>query len=314
MARLTEAKIKKLLPREKPYDVAIDDRGFRLRVTGNEENPVRTFVLHTRYPGSNNPTRRAIGRHPDVTIDEALAEAVRWRQLIKAGVDPAVAAKERRSELERKRQRAAEEAARVVTIGTLIPPFLKAREEKYSVAWHGEVSRYLNKRLRGLHSFKVNELTRGHIAATLDHVEHESGRNAADNAKKAISSLLSWAIERGHIDANPANGLGKRASGASRERVLNEEELVSIWRALPGGDFGAIVKLLMLTGQRRDEIADLRWDEIDFDKALIDLPGARTKNKQPHLIPLSPEVRIDLKSTASLPRQGVRLRKRQERV
>ena len=86
MAGLTDKKIEKLLPREKPYDVAIDNKGFRLRVMGSEESPVRSFVLHTRYPGSRNPTRRALGSFPDMKLDEAWAEVVRWRQLIKAGI------------------------------------------------------------------------------------------------------------------------------------------------------------------------------------------------------------------------------------
>ncbi len=216
-------------------------------------------------------------------LDEAWAEVIRWRQLIKAGIDPAAEAEERRQEQDRKR----EAAARIVTIGLLVEPFLKAREGRYSTAWHSEVTRYLNRDLKALHSFKIDELSRGHIAATLDHVEANSGPNAADNAKKAISALLSWAVERGHIDENPADRLRKRASNASRERVLSEPELAAIWNSLPSSDYGAIVKLLALTGQRRDEIADLRWDEIDFEKNQIELPSTRTKNKRPHVVPLA---------------------------
>ena len=72
-----------------------------------------------------------------------------------------------------------------------------------------------------------------------------------------------------------------------RDRVLSHHELRTIWRNLGEGHFADIVRLLMLTGQRRDEIADLRWSEIDFSKRVISLPASRTKNKRAHDIPLS---------------------------
>jgi integrase len=68
--------------------------------------------------------------------------------------------------------------------------------------------------------------------------------------------------------------------------------LVAVWNAAPEGDFGRIVKLLMLTGQRRDEIADLRWAEIVDD--MIALPAGRTKNSRAHEVPLSPQARLIL--------------------
>ena len=285
MAGLTDKKIEKLLPREKPYDVAIDNKGFRLRVMGSEESPVRTFVLLTRYPGSQNPTRRAVGSFPSMRLDEAWAEVVRWRQQIKLGIDPTAEAEERRAEQERKR----EAASRIVTIGSLVEAFLKAREQHFSPAWRVEATRYLGKSLEPLHAVPAEELSRSHIAAALDLVETQSGATSADRAKDALSSLLAWVVERGYRDVNPAIGIRRRVSTTSRERVLNERELALVWNALPSGDYGSILKLLTLTGQRRNEIADLEWKEIDFDKAQIELPGGRTKNGRAHIVPLSAE-------------------------
>ena len=123
----------------------------------------------------------------------------------------------------------------------------------------------------------------------LDHVEANSGPNAADNAKKAISALLSWAVRTSTrtpptVSANAPQTLPGSAYSVSPSscRFAN---------ALPSGDYGAIVKLLMLTAQRRDEIANLEWQEVDFEKAQIELPSSRTKNKRPHVIPLSAEAR-----------------------
>jgi integrase len=82
-----------------------------------------------------------------------------------------------------------------------------------------------------------------------------------------------------------------RAQRGARTRVLTEEELVAVWNACGADDHGAIVKLLILTGQRRSEIGDLRWTEIDIAKRQFELPGHRTKNGRPHLVPLSDEAR-----------------------
>jgi integrase len=72
-----------------------------------------------------------------------------------------------------------------------------------------------------------------------------------------------------------------------RDRVLTDRELATIWKAAPDNDYGRIVRLLMLTGQRRDEIGGLRWAEIDTEGGVITLPSTRTKNGREHLVPLS---------------------------
>jgi integrase len=73
--------------------------------------------------------------------------------------------------------------------------------------------------------------------------------------------------------------------------VLVDAELRAVWRALGDNRYGTIVRLLILTGQRLNEIAGLRWAEIDFDRNVISLPGERTKNKRPHEVPMAPQVR-----------------------
>jgi integrase len=104
-----------------------------------------------------------------------------------------------------------------------------------------------------------------------------------------------WAIKEGVAGVNPTMGTNKSQEGV-RDRVLDASELRSIWGALPEGDYGTIIKLLMLTGQRLTEIGDLRWSEIDFDKDVIRLPRERVKNKRPHEIPMSAMVHRLLKA------------------
>ena len=90
-------------------------------------------------------------------------------------------------------------------------------------------------------------------------------------------------------EANPCQYL-HRWPEKSRDRVLDLIELGAVWRLAPeaGQPFGDIVRLLILTGCRKNEVGELRWREIDFDKAAINLPRHRTKNGRPHAIPLPP--------------------------
>jgi integrase len=91
----------------------------------------------------------------------------------------------------------------------------------------------------------------------------------------------------GYIDANPVTFTNKADENGGRERVLSDRELRAIWLAADDSHFGAIVKLLMLTGARRTEIGGLLWNELDLDAATITLPPARTKNGREHIVPLS---------------------------
>ena len=91
-------------------------------------------------------------------------------------------------------------------------------------------------------------------------------------------------MREGLVDANPVDGTGRRAEG-SRDRVLSTDDLRAVWKALGADEFGAIVRLLILTAQRREEIGGLRWSEIT--DGAIELPAGRTKNAQSHTIPLS---------------------------
>jgi len=114
--------------------------------------------------------------------------------------------------------------------------------------------------------------------------------------------MFAWAIGEGLVEANPVIGTNKASESKSRERVLSDAELAAIWKAAPDNDYGRIVKLLMLTAQRREEIGGLAWSEIDRTGKLIALPSGRTKNNRPHDVPLSDPAMAVLESTP--PREG----------
>jgi integrase len=132
-------------------------------------------------------------------------------------------------------------------------------------------------------------ITMRQLQDILETVARKRGAVTADRARVALSGFFGWAIDLRYVDANPTNDLGHQSLNTPRERVLSEAELVEVWKACGDDDHGRIVRLLMLTGQRRAEIGDLAHSEIDREKRQIELPPPRTKNGLPHIIPLAPE-------------------------
>jgi Phage integrase family len=101
---------------------------------------------------------------------------------------------------------------------------------------------------------------------------------------------MNWALDRGMIEVNPIAGLKPPHKERSRELVLPDEALASLMRAaeVEGYPFGDAIELLILTGQRRSEVAEMRWSEVDFERAVWTIPSTRSKNGQSHEVPLSP--------------------------
>ena len=183
-------------------------------------------------------------------------------------------------------KRAAQRAGRSSRLANVVALYLKAREGELRSKTHAAVARYLHKSWKPLHGVAVDAIGRSDVVRIIDDIETNSGKVSADRARTALSTLFAWAIDRGYgIEANPTLNIRSRSQAGPRTRVLTEEELIAVWKACGDDDYGRIVRLLILTGQRRNEIGDLAWPEIDLEKRQIDLPERRTKNKRRHLIP-----------------------------
>lgn len=174
-----------------------------------------------------------------------------------------------------------------LTFGSLMDQFLS----RYADIAQSQKTRSETRRLLAkwhhLDVVPVEEVTRSTIAEGLGKVEQESGLVTRNRTRSALSRLFSWALEEGLAEHNPVVGTARRPE-KPRERVLSDDELGAIWSATANpGDHNAIVRLLMLTGQRREEVAAARWTEIDAKSALWRIPAERTKNKRAHEVPLS---------------------------
>src|SRR5262249_37501891 len=112
-----------------------------------------------------------------------------------------------------------------------------------------------------------------------------------------------WCMEMGLVENNPTIGATKPAENQPRERVLDDSELAAIWRACGDDDYGRIIKLLICTGCRRQEIGGMCWSELDRDAGTWTLPASRSKNKRQHALPLLPAMR---KIVEAVPRMATR--------
>jgi integrase len=136
-----------------------------------------------------------------------------------------------------------------------------------------------------LHSVDVNAITRQAVAARLHEIRKAGSDTTAGRARAQLSAAFTRLLQEGLVEfeVNPCRDTKGQAARPQRDRVLNDDELRSIWNCCDmNTDFGRIVRLLVLSGCRREEIGGLRWSEIDFDKGQINLPGERTKNGLPH--------------------------------
>jgi integrase len=133
-------------------------------------------------------------------------------------------------------------------------------------------------------------ITRRQLRDMLDQLVANDTPMLANRVHSVTRKMFSWAVDHEIIAVSPLVGVKAPAEEKSRDRILTDQELRAVWLAADQlGVYGSLVKLLVLTGLRRGEVAGLTWSEIDLDKRLISLPRERVKNNRAHEVPLSPQ-------------------------
>lgn len=166
-----------------------------------------------------------------------------------------------------------------------------------------EVKRALVVHWKSIAELPIMSVSRGVVASRLDEIASQSGPFAANRARAYLSAVFNWAVQRGRADRNPVSETARATNETRRDRVLSDDELALIWEHAGNGDYGNIVRLLALTGQRREEVSGMDWSEIDQPKALWSIPARRTKNGLSHEVPLSD---LSLKIISNIPRKSSR--------
>jgi integrase len=209
---------------------------------------------------------------------------------------------------ERKEAAAAERVRRArdrLTLRVLIDDWNRLHLSERRPTYAAEAVRALHKTFADHLEGAAEDLDRPSVVRALDALTRRRPRKDGNGTYKIKGASMTgrtaaygraafaWAVKRGAVRNNPFASLPIAKSIARRERVLSDAELVEVWRAAPDmvQPYGAIVRLLILTGQRRGEVAGMRWNEISDDLATWSMPGQRTKNGVPHAVPLSAPAR-----------------------
>ena len=265
-------------PGETLWDNAV--RGFGVRRQLRDP----TYVLKYRHLGQQRFI--TIGPHGSPwTPDTARREAKRLLGLVASGRDP--------------RTERAKDKTSLQAVAEEYLAYAKRRQKPRSFL---ETQRHLLTNCSPLHRASALTLSRREVAGHLNALEAAKGTVTAARARAALSGMFNWAIREGYeIAANPVAGTNRPSEPPSRSQVLADGELAKLWASLSADAFGDIVRLLILTAQRREEIGGLRWEEIDLARGAIVLPPERTKNRRTHELPLSSAA---LAILAAQPRRG----------
>jgi integrase len=281
-----------VLPAGKTDHVFWDDAlpGFGVRLRGDREHCAKRWLA--QYRVGTVQRRESLGDIRKVKIDAARKIARKLFAKAELGVDPAG---------ERIKARSG-----AITLQTVVNRYLASKRSAWRPASYAAAVHHLNELWRPLHARSIESIKRADIALRLGEIAQHHGRAAAARARTHLSALFAWSVGEGLCEANPCIGTNDPNKGAqSRKRTLSEAELKAVWQAcIPDDDFSRIVKLLLFTGCRRDEISALEWSEIDFDTGTLTIRGRRTKNKYDLKLVLSEPALAILRS---VPRRGDRI-------
>jgi integrase len=143
----------------------------------------------------------------------------------------------------------------------------------------------------------IHEISKRDVVEVISAIEQRGAPIAANKTLKSIKTFLRWCVGRAVLDQSPAEGVPLPTKEVARDRVLDDQELAQVILAARkiGGAYGGIVEFLALTGQRREEVAGLTWEELDLERRIWTIPKSRTKNGKAHVVHLSDQAMAVLK-------------------
>jgi integrase len=233
-------------------------------------NGVKSFAVLFSARGKRAPL--TLGKYPRVSLAQARGLALEAQSKAKDGEDPRY--------------------SQTGTVGELLPVYF-AEHVRPNLRSAKAVERRLNRNvLDVIGSVPLAELHRRDINRVVTAVVARGSRTEAARVFEDLRALLRWAVARGDLDANPSEGMRRPQTPGPRERVLSDEEIRTLWQALPEAlprspTVRDIIMLCLLTGQRVGEVAGITSREIDERHHIWKIPGSRSKSKYEHSVPLT---------------------------
>jgi integrase len=269
------------------WDQTLPAFGIQLRATGR-----RAWIIAVRRPGKITTSRIKIGDPATMPLAEARARA---QELMR---DP--------SSLEVPTEEPDEGALDSLTgsspMAVVRAAFIQRDQKPKNRSWRA-VDQILKHDLTEWDHRPLRTITKADVLQVLDQVIARGSPSVANLLLAHIKRMFNWTIERGLIEASPADRIKPPSPKVERERVLTDRELREVWYGCGRLDwpFGPLVQLMLLTGQREGEVAAMRWTDLDLGTATWTLTSDRTKAKRTHLVPLSSTT---VEIVRALPRLG----------
>ena len=251
------------------FDTACPGLGVRLTRAGT-----RTFIAQWMDPATKRKVREPLGVWGALTVDQA-REAARVRLgAVAKGVNPRAERAKARAEAERER------AETALTFDALVTEWAALHLVKRRPRYAAEAVRAIRFAFADLMKRPAARITKSEVLRVLDRLVRDGKAVTAGRTMSYARSAFSWAEKRGKVPGNPFKGLPIAPFGEARDRALTDAELAEVWAAAGAMayPFGLLFRLAILTLQRREELAGMRWSEISGDGTKWTIPGARMKN------------------------------------
>lgn len=267
------------------FDEVLTGYGYRLR-RGTGGRLLKSWIVQYRHGGSQR--RMTIGNADVLSAEQARTAARKVLAEVELGRDPQGQRSERRDR-------------DAVTVRSVVQEYLAAKDVR--PATRRVITLYLTgPYFKPLHGVPVDQISRRDAAAALLAITRKHGKGTAVAARSALHAFFLWTTQMGLTELNPVAGTPQAKPTPARSRVLTDPELVAIWNACAElGDFGKIVRLLVLLPCRRGEVGGIRWSELAPDLSTWTLPAARAKNGRAITYPLLPMAR---EIVASIPKRA----------
>ena len=255
----------------------------------------KSWAVRYRRKSDGKPRKLTLDGFPSLATAHKLAQAALDK--VAEGHDPAGEKQAQKATVRAKRDNDPD------TFGQIARLFIDRYQRPKNRSW-AEVARLLGLRPEGegesLEAVRggladrwgkrhVGEISRRDIIDELDAIVDRGAGVLGNRTLAALRKLWNWAISRDIVQNNPCAGVTAPVGEVKRDRVLTDDEVRLFWQATArlGEPFAAPLRLLLLTGQRRSEVGEMRWSELDADARLWRIPGERAKNGEPHEVPLS---------------------------
>jgi integrase len=265
---LTAKALEALKPQSKRYEVHdLHCSGLSVRISAHG---LKTFTVKFRY--GIRQKRLKLGVYPRISLATAREKAIDVLRQVDEGIDPT------------KRRRSPD-----MKVEAVCREFIRLHARPRNKSWR-ETERILEREL--ISTFgqcDIREVKRWDVLEIMDAAIARGSTYQANRIHSNVRKLFNWCIERGIVETSPILGLKSPTKEQSRDRVLDDDEIARLLRACRHDvyPFRQFVPTLLATAQRRGELAEMRWSEIDFSEKAWVIPAERSKNGKPHVVPLS---------------------------